>query len=124
MSLVPEAARVTAAGFLGTIFSFVLLEVGLRTKSRRVWAVVVGCIVVVLAWEGFCWSSYAVYVRSAYLAAQYRLAGPSEWYVFWMQTESYLLIALIPALVLRSVVSRRSQLGVNQRRTLLTPPES
>ncbi len=111
MTIAPEATRVAAAGFLGTILSVVLLEVGLRTRSRRAWAVVVGCVALVLAWEAFCWTSYAVFVRSAYLAEGYHLVGPSGWQVFWMQTEPSLLIAIIPALVLRSVVSRRRSLG-------------
>src|SRR6266478_4059908 len=104
MSLAPEETRVVAAGCLGTIASIILLEVGLRVKSRRAWFVVVSCLVAALGWDASCWTSYAVLVPSSYRAAEYHLVGPSEWHVFWMQTEPYLLIALVPALVLRSVV--------------------
>jgi len=100
-----------AASNLGTVVSLVLLEVGLRAKSHRAWAIVVGCIALVLAWESYCWITYAMMVRSMYLASEWRIVGPSEGQLFWMQAGPYFFIAIIPALVLRSVWSRRGAVG-------------
>ena len=111
MSIAPEASRVFAAGFLGTAASVVLLEFGLRTRSRRAWAIVVGCTAVVLGWEAWTCTSYVRFIHDTYLASTFRIVGPSEWQVVWMQTEPYLLTAVIPALVLRAVVARKPSLA-------------
>jgi hypothetical protein len=111
MSIAPEASRVFAAGFLGTVVSVILLEIGLRTKSRRSCAIVVGCAAVILGWEAWTCTTYVRFVHATYLASTYRIVGPSEWQIVWMQTEPYLLTAVIPGLVLRAVVARKRGLA-------------
>jgi hypothetical protein len=111
MSFAPEASRVFAAGFLGTVASAILLEIGLRTKSRRAWGIVVGCTAAILGWEAWTCTTYVRFVHATYLDSTYRIVGPSEWHFVWMQTEPYILTTVIPALVLRAVVARKRGLA-------------
>lgn len=107
MTLAPAVSRMIAASNLGTIMSLVLLELGLRAKSRRAWSVALGCIAAVLACEAYCWIAYAMTVRAMIRAPGYQIVGPGKAQLFWIEAGPYFAAALIPALVLRAVWSRR-----------------
>ena len=111
MSLVPEASRLMTAAFLGTVASPILLEIGLRTKSRRAWAIVTCCAAAFFGWETWACTQYVRLIHADYLASTERLIGPSEWQQVWMQAEAFVFTAVLPALVLRALIARRHHLA-------------
>jgi hypothetical protein len=110
MSLAPEYTAVMRAGLLGSIASVVILEIGLRTKSRRALAILLASVTLLLAVELWAWARFAILVRSDYVNAEYRILGPSEWHVFYLHAGPQFLITLIPALVLRALATTSARL--------------
>jgi hypothetical protein len=107
MSLTPETTHVIAASNVASVLSLILLEIGLRVKSRQAWSMVSGCAALLLVWTLYCWIAYAIEVWEAETAPGYHLIGPTKGQLVWMAVGPYFWAAIIPALVIRSLWSRR-----------------